>query len=88
MIPWCSFYTIIWFLDPVMQEMKNVIVDPGNVLQGEVPDSVRVWNDPYSVATDRLYNLNSFKEYKRDFSKLKFKDQVALVSKIVEQNFI
>jgi len=71
-----------------MQEMKNVVVDPRNVIQSEVSDIVRVWNDPYSVATDRLYNLNSFKEYKRDFSKLNFKDQVALVSKIVEQNFI
>ena len=68
--------------------MKNVVVDPRNVIQSEVSDIVRVWNDPYSVATDRLYNLNSFKEYKRDFSKLNFKDQVALVSKIVEQNFI
>ena len=72
----------------VMQEMKDVVVDPEDVVKGEMPDSVRVWNDPYGVATDHLYDLHSYKDFKREFTKLELKDQRNIVSKIVENNFI
>lgn len=68
--------------------MADVVADSGSVVQADASDVIRVWRDPYGVAMKRLYDLQSYKEFQRDYGKRGLKEKLDLVSRIVENNFI
>lgn len=57
-----------------------MVADSGDVVKVDASDIIKVWRDPYSVATERLYNLQSYKSFQRDYERLELKNKLDLVS--------
>jgi hypothetical protein len=79
---------IVYGIRQVIQEMGNVFVGSDDVVKVDASAIIRVWRDPYGVATERLHDLQSYREFQRDYGKLECKEKLDLVSKIVENKFI
>jgi len=64
--------------------MKKVTVNPEEAILVEFSDSVIGGQDPYSVGTKSLFDIQRFKTFKSSFKQLDPKKQLDLLSKIVE----
>ena len=64
--------------------MKRVTANPEEAILVEFSDSVIGGQDPYSVGTKSLFDIQSFKTFKTGFKKLDPRKQLDLLSKIVE----
>jgi len=64
--------------------MKRVTVNPEEAILVEFSDSVIGGQDPYSVGTKSLFDIQKYKTFKTSFKKLSPRKQLDLLSKIVE----
>ena len=67
--------------------MKKVIADPENIVLAEESKNIFKGQDPYSVATQHLINIQRYESFKDRYMKLEPKAQLNIVSKIVENMF-
>ena len=71
----------------VMHKIKKVIADPENIVLAEESNNIFQGQDPYSVATQHLINIQRYESFKGRFMKLEPKAQLNIISKIVETMF-
>lgn len=64
--------------------MKRVTAKPEEAILVEFSDSVIGGQDPYSVGTQNLFDIQKYKTFKTSFKKLDPRKQLDLLSKIVE----
>jgi len=64
--------------------MKKVTASPEEAILVEFSDSVIGGQDPYSVGTKNLFHIQRYKTFKTSFKKLGPKNQLDLLSKIIE----
>jgi hypothetical protein len=64
--------------------MKKVTANPEEAILVEFSDSIIGGQDPYSVGTRNLFNIQRYKTFKSSFKKLDPKNRLDLLSKIIE----
>jgi hypothetical protein len=68
----------------VRKEMKKVTASPEEAIMIEFSDSVIDGQDPYSVGTKSLFDIQRYQAFKSSFKSLDSRKQLDLVSSIIE----